>query len=529
MLTGSRRFQRSADHSLNERTIGCSPKTTCNHHKWLRLLCALVGIAICINIFVLFNWTYVETLPSDILGNQAFHPKPFVSTAQGSESQADNGLDFWTWDTKTQFKTRESVGQQGGVADECALFPVHLLAKIQVVLKTGAADDESRTNAQLSTVIKCISNILIVSDGNHTYGRDHQAIDTLADLPPNTYLKPEDYLVYEAQRNASRESRKLQQGHKGWVIDKYKFLPEVEKAIERNNVAEWYVFLESDTYMFWDNVFRLLENYNSSVPYYFGSPSPGKKYQSGSDPENEGQVWFAYGGAGFILSTAAAHRLVDRPSNSIGLKGPRLAIEYMEDIRADCCGDSILGWALHDKAGISIGGLWPMFSPHRLENIPFGKDYWCEPVISLHKTHPFLYKDLWSWENERRSASEHPVLYRDLLFSFHGNFSQCENWDAAFDAGFQLPDNSTVHTSLDACRTGCFQHNDCMQYTWHGRHCYYAKALYIGNAKQPDGHHDPEDRKYVSGWDNTKIQTQSFERICEEGAHWVKPSIERKY
>lgn len=55
-----------------------------------------------------------------------------------------------------------------------------------------------------------------------------------------------------------------------------------------------------------------------------------------------------------------------------------------------------------------------MFSPHRLENIPFGKDYWCEPVISLHKTHPFLYKDLWSWENERRSASEPPcsiVIY----------------------------------------------------------------------------------------------------------------------
>ncbi|RYN39930.1 hypothetical protein AA0114_g11186 [Alternaria tenuissima] len=348
-------------------------------------------------------------------------------------------------------------------------------------------------------------------------------------LPPNTYLKPEDYVVYEAQRNASREGRKLQQGHKGWVIDKHKFLPEVEKAIERNNAAEWYVFLESDTYMFWDNVFRLLENYNSSEPYYFGSPSPGRKYQSGPNPENEGQVWFAYGGAGFILSTAAAHRLVDRPSNSIGLKGPRLAIEYMEDIRADCCGDSILGWALHDKAGMTIGGLWPMFSPHRLENVPFGRDYWCEPVISLHKTHPFLYKDLWSWENERRSASEHPVLYRDLLFSFSGNFSQRENWDAAFDAGFQLPDNSTVHTSLDACRTGCFKHDGCMQYTWHGRHCYYAKALYIGNAKQPDGHHEPEDRKYISGWDTTKIQTQSFERTCEEGAHWVKPSIERKY
>ncbi|KAL1799668.1 hypothetical protein ACET3X_000010 [Alternaria dauci] len=529
MLVDSRRVFQSSNGLLNTRKIGCSPKFPWTSRKWLRLLFAFVDLAICVNIFVLSNWTYVETLPSDILGKQAFHPQPFVSTAHDSESQIESGADFWTWDTKTQFQTRESVDWQGGATDECALFPVQLLSKIQVVLKTGAADDASRTDAQLSTVIRCISNILIVSDGNHTYGRGHQAIDALADLPPNTYLKPEDYAVYEAQRNASQEGTKLQQGHEGWVVDKYKFLPEVEKAIEHNNAAEWYVFLESDTYMFWDNVFRLLENYNSSVPYYFGSPSPGRSYQSQLSPESEEQVWFAYGGAGFILSTTAAHRLVNRPRNNIGLKGPRLAVEYMEDIRADCCGDSILGWALHDKAGISISGLWPMFSPHRLENVPFGKDYWCEPVISLHKTDPAIYKSLWSWENGRRSNSEHPVLYRDLLFSFHGNFSQRENWDAAFDAGFQLPDNSTVHATLDACRAGCFRHDDCMQYTWHGQHCYYARALYIGNAKQPDGHHEPEDRKYISGWDVTKIQTQSFERICEQGAHWVKPSIGRRY
>jgi hypothetical protein len=526
MLAGPRRLLRSSYHSINGRTIGCSPGIPWSSQRWLRFLFALVGIAIGVNVFILFDWTYIETLPSDILGKQAFHPKPILHEV---ESQADNGLDFWTWETTTQFKTKENVSLQDGVTDECAMFPIYLLPKVQVVLKTGLADDKSRTDAQLSTVIKCISNVLIVSDGNHTYGHDHRAIDILVDLPPNTYMNTKDYDVYETQRNAGEEGTKLQQGHEGWMIDKYKFLPEVEKAIAHNDAAEWYVFLESDTYMFWDNVFRLLENYNSSLPYYFGSPSPGRKYHSESDPESEQQVWFAYGGAGFILSKAAAHRLVDRQRNSIGLKGPRLTTEYKEDIRADCCGDSMLGWALHDKAGIELSGLWPMFSPHRLENIPFGRNYWCEPVISLHKTNPALYKDLWSWENERRPTNEHPVLYRDLLFSFHGNVSQREDWDAAFEAGFQLPDDSTVHTNLDACRSGCLEHDECMQYTWHGRHCYYAKALYIGNAKLPDGHHDPEDRKYISGWDTTKIQTLRFESTCEEGAHWVKPSIERKY
>ncbi|KAI4700512.1 hypothetical protein J4E81_003473 [Alternaria sp. BMP 2799] len=380
MLTCSRRFLPSVRSFATGRT--------------LRLLFAFIGIAIGVNLFVLFDWTYIESLPRDILGKQAFHPKPFAPLPHELNTQADNGLDFWTWNTTTQFKKIKYSEWRDGSTDECTLFPVHLLSKVQVILKTGSADDKSRTDAQLSTIIKCISNVLIVSDGNHTYGRDHRTIDVLADLPPNTYLIPEDYVVYEAQKNASRHGTKLRHGHEGWRLD--------------------------------------------------------KTYHSDAQPNVKKQVWFAYGGAGFILSQAAAHRLVDRHRNAFGLKGPRLTTEYKEDIRADCCGDSILGWALHDKAGIDISGLWPMFSPHRLENVPFGEDHWCEPVISLRKTDPALYKDLWSWENEWKAKSDLPMRYRNLLYrallsALQGEYPQRENWDAAFDAGFQFPDNSTVH------------------------------------------------------------------------------------
>ncbi|KZM25707.1 uncharacterized protein EKO05_0006043 [Ascochyta rabiei] len=529
MLAPLRRFLRSPNPIMIGHAIGASRSNPLSSRRWLRLLFTLAVVAVGINLFVLLDWTYVESLPRQVLGNQAFHPKPFAPAPHGLESQDENGLDYWTWATKTQFKKKENIDWNEGVMDECFLFPKHLLSKIQVVLKTGLADDWSRTDAQLSTMIKCIPNVLIVSDHNSTYGSRHHTVDVLADLPPSTYLKEEDYFVYVSQKNASRDGVQLHQGHEGWRIDKYKFLPQVEKAVEYNKAAEWFVFLETDTYFFWDNVFRLLENYDASLPYFFGSPSPGRKYRPSADSEDEEQVWFAFGGCGFILSTVAAHRLVDRPRNSFGVQGPRLTAEYEQDIRNDCCGDSILGWALHDKAAVGISGLWPMFNPHRLEDIPFGSQYWCEPVISLHKTDPVVYKELWSWENEQRLHSERPLLYTDLLFSFHGNFSQRENWDAAFDAGFQLPDNSTVHTSLDACEAGCFAHNECQQYTWHGRHCYYAEALYIGRAKQPDGYHDLEDRKYVSGWDTTKIQTRSIENQCTDGPHWVKPSVKRKY
>jgi hypothetical protein len=246
------------------------------------LLSAITAIALGLNSLVLLDWTFIKTLPSHVLDKQAFHPQPFVPTPHGLESQDDHRSDFWTWNTRTQFKTKESVSWKDGVIDKCALFPVHLLSKVQVVLKTGAADEKLRTDAELSTIIKCVPN---VSDGNHTYGPDHRTVDVLADLPPNMYMKTEDYIVYEMQRNAIREDTELQQGHEAWRMDKYKFLPEVKKAIHHNNMAMWYVFIESDTYIFWDNIFRLQENYDGSLPYFFGSPSPGKMNYPRSNPK----------------------------------------------------------------------------------------------------------------------------------------------------------------------------------------------------------------------------------------------------
>ncbi|KAI4612830.1 hypothetical protein J4E80_006885 [Alternaria sp. BMP 0032] len=174
--------------------------------RTLRLLFAFIGIAIGVDLFVLFGWTYIESLPSDILGNQAFNPKPFAPLPHELNAQADNGLDFWTRNTTTQFKKIKYAEWRDGSTDECALFPVHLLSKVQVILKTGLADDKFRTDAQLSTVIKCISNVLIVSDGNHTYGRDLRTIDVLADLQPNMYLKPEDYGGAENRKSPGHEA-----------------------------------------------------------------------------------------------------------------------------------------------------------------------------------------------------------------------------------------------------------------------------------------------------------------------------------
>lgn len=424
MLAPLGRFLRGDDSTTSMLTSGPSANRTSSkppskRKRWLRILyVALPSIAL-LNYLVLYQWTFFETAlrstTDSIFPPHSFHPAPFQETPHGLESQdrPGGGVDYWTWSTKTAFgvhdaaanRTAEEDGSEGsGVG--CETFPTHLLERVQVVLKTGSADHYSRAKAQLRTVVKCIPNLIVVSDNNYTYGDStHEAVDVLAMLPPDpeSYLADEDFAIYTAQHNTTQSS--LKQGHEGWKLDKYKFLPQIEYAVSQRPRAEWFVFLESDTYIVWDSVFRLLENYDPALPYYLGSPSPGRLVVPGAssdtDADDEGKVWFAYGGSGFVLSTTAAHRLVDRTHNAVGVTGPSVSKEFMQDILADCCGDSILGWAMHEKAGVGISGLWPMFSPHSLGDVPLGERYWCEPVISLHKMPAEDFEPFWEWEMGR--------------------------------------------------------------------------------------------------------------------------------
>ncbi|KAF2676059.1 glycosyltransferase family 31 protein, partial [Lentithecium fluviatile CBS 122367] len=428
--------------------------------------------------------------------------------------------DWWHRDTPTRFGAYDK-NAQGEVG--CGTFPEELLERTQVVLQVGTADDPRRTKAQLASVIKCVDNVIIVSDKNHTYGASaHEAIDVLAFLPAKTYLKESDYAIYERQKTAPNGEGDPE----AWKLDKYKFLPGIEYAVAQSPNAEWFVFLQPDTYFFWDNVFRLLENYDYTLPYYFGSPSPGHVLPP-DDANAENPIWYAFNGPGFILSHATAHRLVDRPTNALGVRGPRLAVEYADRIREDCCGDSILAWALHDKADVRLSGLWPMFNPRGIADPPFGKRkrFWCEPVVGLHGVGLEDMEGLWRWEMERERG-ERPLLYADLIeFTQLGRFTRRLHWDAVGAEGFVLPEGHAAHADLLACEEACREEGECYQWTWHGRHCYMSREIRVGKeGKVFEG----VDAAFTSGWDTDKIRRYRHSKRCEAGPHWVRPSVERR-
>lgn len=326
----------------------------------------------------------------------------------------DDGPDrpeFLPWDTVSRFRpVARPVGNDTPTADLCAAFPQRLVRDlVQPVLRTGYLDVPARVEAQFASVSACVEDLLIFSDADGDLA-GRPVYDVLADLP-DAYRDGSPEFANYTRLHALHDQGALRKGAAdaqpvdGWVIDKFKFLPMVEQAWAMRPHKPWYFFYETDTYVVWDNLFRFLENLDASQPFYIGSPSPGGR-------KNDEKSYFAYGGSGFILSQAAVRKLLHRKAGRDGdyLEGS-LSQRWEDRVRHDCCGDSVLGWALL-HVGVRVSGFWPMMNPYPLERLPYSSGHWCQPVLTLHKTQPEEMVKLWRWEQTRRERSV------GLAFSF---------------------------------------------------------------------------------------------------------------
>jgi hypothetical protein len=244
-----------------------------------------------------------------------------------------------------------------------------------------------------------LSNLLIFSDTDEYYEGRH-LIDVLADIPAPI---ANETSALEAWRNGSLADGTASR-RAGWRADKFKFLLGPMRAWKMRPGRKWYVFYEADTYIVWDNVFRLLANFDPNEPYYFGSPTFGR-----------GQTWFANGGEGYILSREAMRRLTqhDFDRKTGHYIGPALLRKWWDLLISDCCGDSVLGWVLWHE-NVTLSGLWPLFNPHAPHMVPFTDREWCQPVLTMHKPMEEDLTGLWRWQWENRVADVRSQTLRTL-------------------------------------------------------------------------------------------------------------------
>ena len=441
----------------------------------------------------------------------------------------------------------------------CASFPHHLTQRIQPVLKMGHGENRAMTDAQLLSVSACFrpDDLLIFSDLDETiHGR--RAIDILANLPrayrdnDNEGHPNPDYANYEAMYALAREGKLTvkndpARGKNGWRLDKYKFLAEVERAWAMRPGRDFYVFYETDTYISWDNMFRFLSTLDPDALLYMGSPSPGRR-----DDDRKVDTWFANGGPGFVLSRGAMEKLLERQSSPINgqYTDAPFSLKWLELLRSDPCGDSVLGWALYN-AGVSLKGFFPLFNTYAAHTLPYTERLWCHPFLTMHKLKVEDMVALWKWENGRRTLGR-PLLYSDLYDFLPVAASEVRyNWDNT-NWDRLAPGRDTYEDSLEACKQACEDSPICLQYHWQGeqtRKCVLQRFINLGVAKDPEtvqkkvpapGSRQGKDGveqqfrmvdekfNYTSGWMKLRIDQWVESHACD-APEWVYPSIERHY
>jgi hypothetical protein len=269
-----------------------------------------------------------------------------------------------------------------------------------------SSSEGSATKAHLSTVSSCITNLIIVGDQEERLG-DRQVIDILADLPKSYEKNNLDFQAYIDQRKAHIEGETVRESQRSFKLDRFKYLPMVDRAYTQSPKAKWYVFLESDVYFFWDTLFRLLSQLESASPHYLGEP------HRGSDGR-----YFAYGGAGFVLSQGLMKKLIPtKTSGAVDIpRESRLSHRYEDWIKEEQRGDAVLSYAIQNATGIKLAALHPTFSSYELKDIKTTRERWCYPLLSLHQLKPEQMENLWKWErtrpyNEVSLSSQHPILH----------------------------------------------------------------------------------------------------------------------
>ena len=448
------------------------------------------------------------------------------------------------WDGTAPALASPAADANPGDADSCRGWSAQMRDEVQIVLKTGAAEEPARLQSWLAALGNCLSNLLIFSDAAGRVGQ-HEIYDALEILPAAyAHESNPDFGAYGEQARAlAGGTLREHDTTAGWRLDRFKFLPMVYLARRKRPGAKWYVFVETDTFVSWDNLLRFLSQFDADAPLYLGSPL--------HSPDDDS--WFAYGGSGIVLSHAAIDRLLSqRKEESDGEELPEVYArqKWIDELKHDVYGESVLGKALHE-AGVPLTGFYPLFYPMNLASISFGapdgKGVWCEPVITMHKlSDGRQYQELAEWEMRgdaqqvsltTRQAFEiqpdteplQPFLFRDLFaYVQPHNVSARADWD---NLSRDECEHASAHASPDACRQACLAEPRCLQFAFHHDRCFTSPVVSLGGPRAPEAlaGRDRDRTTFVSGWLSDRIEAWAHrpDAACELG--WIEASVDRRW
>ena len=180
-------------------------------------------------------------------------------------------FDTWAWNAcpKTLFDK------------SCQAPRSKLVQDVQVILRTGGSEPLSRIRSHLSTVLYPIppGNVVVFSDLEETLGGVHIQDAYTNISKEELHLYPE-FALYDIQQEYQDEGKDTRELQGGWILGKYMNLPmkrkiwEMQQELSEKGLPrkKWFVFVETDTFIEWENLFELLSHLDATKPVYIGSP-----------------------------------------------------------------------------------------------------------------------------------------------------------------------------------------------------------------------------------------------------------------
>ncbi|KAK3115099.1 hypothetical protein LTR53_005915 [Teratosphaeriaceae sp. CCFEE 6253] len=401
-------------------------------------------------------------------------------------------------------------------ASHCDRYPD--TDRVAVILKTGATEALDKIPTQLVTSLHCVREPLLFSDLEQRLG-SHTIHDVLANVSSEVMDLNTDFDIYRTQHALAASGRETElrslnslpiaDGNwrtsgksAAWGLDKYKFLHMIELAWRLQPDRDWYVFLEGDSYLSWRNLLDFLASHDAGELWYFGEPV--RMY------EHPSLLYFAHGGAGFILSGAVVREWK---------RGACGTCEQM--------GRSPLDEELH----VQITDATPVMQSDKPFMVPFGEDSWCKPVVTLH------YLDSRRLDNVYRTEQaleRSPLLFKNLHAAVYaaGYPFKHDNWDNGADAleyAIEVVPNENTrgqwepkdlvdpHANELSCELACIQNNACFQFSFTivtnitnletTTACHLSRVFRLGEERKPENSSDgkPLITAWTSGWRSDRI------------------------
>ncbi|ORY55662.1 uncharacterized protein BCR38DRAFT_356780 [Pseudomassariella vexata] len=357
-----------------------------------------------------------------------------------------------------------------------------LLDHVLVVIRTGATEVTEKLPIYSKTILRCIPNYVIYSDmeedlqGHHIYDVLDQVNDDVKKCAP-------EFELYEKLRSGGRQGLDYEttfgsgpsgaMDNPGWKLDKWKFLPMVERALQHSPDAKWFVFIELDTYMVWQNMLEYLDKFDASQPYYIG-----KHMYIGS-------VLFAHGGSGFVLSYAAADK--------VSKHWKEHQDEYEQYTLEEWAGDMILGKVLED-VGVDLFWSFPNFQGDSLTTIDWNitkidREPWCYAPTTFHHMITPEFSMVWEFEQNwlrRKQPGASPPCFRDIFKSLVLPWLRAErsDWDNISTGSALSPAEQEAQSSFEKCQAVCGMKQKCIQFSYVQGKCSISNELRLGRAAE---------------------------------------------